>query len=94
MIKLEQYFSGEDKWNNYSECFKNEWNNDSFQLELLKKMKNKVDIARVIYFHNRKQSLVWINSEIPILDGLTPLECMENEDLTKRLKTCLMRFPI
>ena len=61
--------------------------------KIQKELNNQIDIGRVVHYHNLEYSIEWINSKIPALDNLTPLECMENNELTLRLKVCLMRFP-
>ncbi|WP_425077854.1 hypothetical protein [Psychroserpens sp. S379A] len=93
MEKLEKYFKGEKYWIEYSINFGDSWNESEFQKELLSQLDNKIDLAKVIYYHCAESSIKWINSKIPALDNIKPVECIKNDELIKRLKVCLMRFP-
>ena len=93
MEELEKYFKGENDWIEYSKNFGDDWNESEFQKELLVMLGNKIDLAKVIYYHCTELSIKWINSKIPALDNLKPVECLKDDELTKRLKVCLMRFP-
>ena len=42
---------------------------------------------------NQKKTNDWINTPIPALDELTPMECTKSDMLTTRLRTVLMRMP-
>lgn len=92
MAKLEKYFCGEEKWLNFSANFGDDWENSDFQKKLLKQLNNKLDLAKVINYHIGKSSLDWVNKQIPILDGLSPKECLNDLQTEKRLKECLMRM--
>ena len=91
--KLEEYFEGEESWSNYSSLFRDDWTNSELQLKLLEICNNQLDIANVIFYHLGEQSLKWMNSKVSALDNLTPIECLNDGDLIKRLKVCLHRFP-
>lgn len=93
MGKLEQYFEGEESWIKYSSMFDDDWTNSDVQLKLLEMCNGQLDIAKVIFYHLGKSSLKWMNSNVPALDNLSPLECLNDENLIKRLKVCLHRFP-
>ena len=90
---LEQYFKGEKSWIKYSNLFGDNWTNTEFQLKLLEMCNGQLDIAKVVFYHLRDNSIKWMNSNIPVLDNLTPLECLNDEKLINRLKVCLLRFP-
>ena len=92
MHKLEQYFKGDESWNRFSSVFGDEWTNSDVQKSLLNQLENRLDLAKVIYFHLGSHSLEWINKELPILDGLTPNECLKNKETENRLRVCLMRM--
>ena len=94
MIELEQYFIGEEGWNNYSSISNEFWVESDFQIKITQLLENRIDIAKVVFFHMGEGSINWLNSKVPALDNLTPLECLEKKQLVKRLKTCLMRFPV
>ena len=92
MIELEQYFKGQKKWKEYSSIFGDDWIDSDYQKLLLFKLDNRIDLAKVIYYHIRETSLDWLNKKIPALDELTPLQCLESEKTIDRLKACLMRM--
>ena len=91
-IELEKYFDGEQSWLEFSELFDEIWENSQFQNELLVLLNGQIDLAKVIYYYNQKNSIDWLNKKVPALDGLSPMECISDETLTKRLKVCLMRM--
>lgn len=91
-IKLEQYYSGDESWENFSNAFNEVWTESNFQKQLLSLLDNQTDLAKVIYYHNIESSIEWLYSKIPALDNLKPIECLKDTELTKRLKVCLMRM--
>ena len=91
--KLEQYFEGEEIWIKYSSLFGDDWTNSELQIKLLRICNDHLDIAKVIFYELGEGSIKWMNSKVPALDNLSPVECLNNEDLIKRLKVCLHRFP-
>ncbi|MDO5968589.1 hypothetical protein Q4Q35_02105 [Flavivirga aquimarina] len=93
MIKLEQYFKGQNSWEKFIEVFESNWKDPEFQKTLLSKVDNRIDLAKVIYYKFGETSLNWLDKNIPALDNLTPLECLKSEKLINRLKVCLMRMP-
>jgi len=93
-IKLEQYYKGDKNWIKHSNCFSEHWIDSDFQIKLLGYLDNRIDLAQVIFYHHKKNSISWLNSKVPALDNLTPLDCLNDEILTNRLKVCLMRSPI
>ena len=93
MEQLENYYSGDADWKEFSSLFDEQWISSDFQNSLLLKLDNKTDLAKVIYHHFLESSLKWINRKVPALNGLTPLECIQNEDTEMRLRECLMRMP-
>lgn len=89
MTQLEKYFD-EKQWNEVVEtCLK--YFKEPINLELLELIKDE-RLALVIQANLAKQSKSWLNKKVPALDNLTPLECIKNEVLLKRLKVCLMRM--
>lgn len=93
MIKLENYFSGEKTWNKFFEMCNdyNDSQNEDFK-KLLKYLNNNFELTTVIFFRRGKHSIEWLNSNIPALDNLKPIECLKNEKLILRLKECLLRM--
>ena len=92
MRNLEQYYDGEDNWYKFSSVFGDDWFNSDYQRTLLNQLENRLDLAKVIYYHFDNSSLEWINETLPILDGLSPIECLKSKETENRLKVCLMRM--
>ena len=92
MIELEQYYKGQSSWDKFIEVFDNNWKDSEFQKDLLSKVDNRIDLAKVIDYHFGETSLNWLDKNIPALDNLTPLECLKSDNLINRLKVCLMRM--
>ena len=65
MAELEQYFSGQKNWLEFSSNFDEDWKSSDFQKLLLNKLNNQADIAKVIYYHIGENSLKWIDKKIP-----------------------------
>ncbi len=87
---LENYFNN-DNWVEYVKCFEDNWLKNKNQSRLLELCNNHKDIAMVVYFHFGN-SESWLNNKVPALNYLTPKECLNEDNLIKRLKECLMRM--
>jgi len=62
-----------------------------FKDELVSLCSNQEDIACVVYYHNRDNSLNWMNNKVPALKGKTPASCFPaNVNLLKQI---LLAFP-
>lgn len=92
-MSLEEYYPGDDSWRDFVSLFKSEWKNCSFKNELLVRIGGAEDMAMVIYGTLQDSSMKWIESEIPALEGVSPILCLNSDDGIKRLRTCLHRFP-
>jgi len=89
MIKLEQYFdsNGSLAWDTLVKlATETSWTNSESQKLLERSLKNHTDIAKVMYARLGEASLDWIHNKIPALDGLSPLECLENTRTYKKTK--------
>ncbi len=93
MENLERYYTGDKNWFAFVKLYDELWENNKEQLELLTQLNNHLDLAKVIYGKFNTNAIKWINFHIPALDYLTPLNCLESEELIKRLRECLMRMP-
>lgn len=99
-IRLEQYYSGDDAWYNLVEIAKAEINTPDFNTDknilnnLIEKLKYHEDIAYVSYYFFYNDSIKWAEREIPILDNLKPIECLDSKELTNRLREALLRTPL
>lgn len=92
MDELEKYYPGDEAWNNYVLTFKKRWKECTFKQELLKQLKNADDIAIVMYGIGADTTMDWIATPIPALHNLTPIQCLESEQLIRRLKSMLIRM--
>jgi len=91
---LEQYYSGNDDWCDIVQMAKEDfWIDSEYQKNLLKVMKNQLDISMAIYARFKEGSIEWVSRKVPALGHITPLECLETTSLTKRLREALMRMP-
>lgn len=51
-------------------------------------------MAVVIYGRRGlNEGLWWLEQKVSALDALRPLDCLDDPQLIKRLKVCLMRMP-
>ncbi|EDM25282.1 hypothetical protein LNTAR_24923 [Lentisphaera araneosa HTCC2155] len=92
-MSLDNHYLGDSSFEAYSKCFTKEWDNYNHKEDLLKLVNNNIDIARPIAYHFRDSYKKWMESQAPVLDMQTPLECMKTENGIKKLKTSLQRFP-
>ncbi|WP_174950686.1 hypothetical protein [Burkholderia lata] len=93
LIHLEQYYAGDDGWKKFSDIFEKYKNFPEVQA-LAKALNGQLDLAYTIYWvAGPKSAQKWINSYVPALDNIRPIDCTGNEELIKRLRECLMRMP-
>jgi len=92
MHKLEQYYSGDENFIQYSNVFSDEWDRYTFKDELLTMVNNDVDLARPISYYAGDSFEEFMINKIPVLDDISPKECLGNQSGIRRLKTCLMRM--
>lgn len=91
--ELEQFYKGDDYWKDYVEFYSKIWNTCNHKELLLSILGNDLNLAQVVYGILKDESLNWINNNVPALDNLKPAECINDENLKKRLKVVLTRFP-
>ncbi|XTZ40181.1 hypothetical protein ACQYRI_09485 [Salmonella enterica] len=92
MEPLEEYYSGDDAWQRLVNIYKEDYLDDNARL-LAKKINGNLDIAVVIYGkRGLREGIWWLNREVPALDYLKPIDCLQEDNLIKRLKECLMRM--
>jgi len=86
-------YLGDEAWNRFVNAYLKRCKGRNVYL-LSKLLDNHEDIAIVIcgYF-GTESGLKWIKEKIPVLEYLRPIDCLDNENLLKRLKTALMRLP-
>lgn len=92
---LEEYYSGEEKWDRFVSFYSDKWEQCENKELILSLYDYNDDIAKVIYGieGSVKDVLALTSYKVPALGGLTPLDCLKDENLKKRLKTMLMRKP-
>jgi len=87
---LENYYAGDDAWEKFAKLCRNvETENTK---ELLALFNNDVKLVNVIEYRELHNSIYWTKSEIPALNNLRPIDCVNDEMLLKRLKECLLRM--
>ncbi|PFH29817.1 MULTISPECIES: antitoxin Xre/MbcA/ParS toxin-binding domain-containing protein [Burkholderia] len=93
MHRLEQYYAGDDSWNAFSALFAKYQDLPEVQ-RLARDLDGQLDLACTIYWVAGPESArKWINSRVPALDDIRPVDCVGNPDGVKRLRVCLMRMP-
>ena len=92
MDALENYYSGDDAWNEFVKLFDESKLNPDV-LELAKTLNNQIDLAMVIYGKVGPGYKNWVNIDIPALENLSPMDCLGDARLVKRLREMLMRMP-
>ncbi|ALK21546.1 hypothetical protein CEQ23_34065 [Burkholderia cepacia] len=93
MIRLEQYYAGDDVWKNFSDLFA-KFKDFPEVRDLAKALNGHLDLAYTIYWVAGPTSAQkWISSNVPALDNISPIDCTDNPELIKRLRECLMRMP-
>ena len=88
---LEEYYEN-NLWEDYVKLYESFWIDSEYQKILLNSLNNKIDIAKVIYGILEKDSHRWIEKIIPTLGNIRPIDCIDDEILSKRLKTMLTRM--
>ncbi|WP_396332789.1 hypothetical protein [Burkholderia anthina] len=92
MHELEQYYPGDASWQRFVKVFDKSKSKQEV-LALAQSLNGDVELATVIYEVVGPGYDGWIHEKVPALDDLTPVECICDPALTKRLRTVLMRFP-
>ena len=87
---LENYYAGEDCWENLAKNYENiETMNTK---ELLNLLNNDIKLVNVIEGIVGNSSIMWIKRNIPALNNMKPIDCINNDFLLIRLKECLLRM--
>ena len=87
---LEIYFSGNTTWNNFAKICENIKTNNTEKL--LEIFNNDIKLVNVIEYRLLDTSMHWIESKIPALNNIRPIDCINNKKLLKSLKECLLRM--
>ncbi len=92
-MPLEDYYAGDKVFLKYSRNLESEWEKFEYKKELLALVRGDVDIARPIAYSLGVHYEKWFFSKVPVLDNISPSECMRTRKGIRRLKECLLRFP-
>lgn len=92
MHHLEQYYPGDEEWTVFADLYRHTPGSAVFnELESIFKDRS---IAAVITGILGNTSLEWINKKMPALDNQRPVDCVDDPQLQKRLRTMLMRMDL
>src|SRR5476651_1231103 len=93
MHQLEKDYPGDVDWQQYVALYEEDYLDENAQ-ELATLLNDHLDMAVIIY---GKRGLVegrcWITRQVPALDQLRPIDCLQSRRLIKRLRSALMRMP-
>lgn len=92
MAELEKFYLGDEAWRSFALICSDDWGKCVFKTELLENLDGREEEAMVIYYRLLDDAIVWLNTKIPALENLTPLECVKNDQLRKRLREVLLRM--
>ena len=87
---LENYFAGNIAWNKFAKICENIKTKNTDKL--LDIFNNDKKLVNVIEYRLMDESIKWIESRIPALNNIRPIDCVKNDKLIKRLKECLLRM--
>jgi len=69
------------------------WTLSDSQARLIDKLNGEKELAIVIWGEFKESAFNWITKKIPALDNISPMDCLNDENLINRLKVCLLRMP-
>lgn len=93
MPALENYYSGDENWDELEELALKEHRGVPEIAEISKRLGGNLGLACVIYATVGNGAIEWLERKIPALDNIRPLDCINDPLLIKRLREALMRFP-
>lgn len=92
-MNLEEYYSGEEHWQDIVDHANDEfWSDFDYKVELMSKLEGNDDIAKVVFAKMGLKSIDWLDRRIPALGNLKPIDCLKSDNLRNRLKECLLRM--
>ena len=87
------YKTSQEWWEKFASNGIEEWAECSYQKELLEIVKDDINLAMVVHHFVGENFSKWAYAkDIPDLGGLSPVECLNTEWGTKRLRMMLMRM--
>lgn len=93
MERLEDDYPGDAAWQITVSLYEEDYlDNDAHTLA--QALGGHLDMAVIIRGkRGLEEGLWWIEQEVPALDNIRPLDCLDDPVLIKRLRSALMRMP-
>ncbi len=96
-MPLEEHYAGDAAFARYVDALRSmvtaRWTNWPTRSELVELCGGDSDIALAVFWLAGDNSLKWMESAPPVLDGVTPRECLKTALGRARLKEALLRSP-
>lgn len=93
MPALENYYSGDESWDELEELALKEHKDVPEVVEISERLGGNLGLACVIYGTIGSGAIDWLDRKVPVLDNIRPLDCVNDPVLIKRLREALTRFP-
>lgn len=92
MFKLEDDYPGDEDWLGFTQYYFDNYLDDNTKIIALE-LHGNLDIAVLIYGkRGLTEGMWWIDQRVPALENKRPVDCLDNPELIKRLKVCVMRM--
>ncbi|AGE28154.1 hypothetical protein VRB50_24335 [Pseudomonas poae] len=92
-MPLEDEYPGDADWQSTVELYKEDYLDEDART-LAQALGGDLDLAVVLRGRRGlKEGLWWIERKVPVLDNVRPVDCLEDPQLIKRLRTALMSMP-
>ncbi|QLG96198.1 hypothetical protein HZF02_31625 [Pseudomonas yamanorum] len=93
MERLEDEYPGDAAWQSSVNLYEEDYLDDDART-LAQALGGHLDLAVILRGkRGLEEGLWWIEQKVPALNNITPLDCLANPTLVKRLRTALMRMP-
>lgn len=90
-MPLEDYYCGDDRFRDLAKHCEPGWAACDHKEEFLAAV-GELDLAMVLHQSLDQHAVNWLDGPVPVLEGLTPRECLKTEPGRRRVKECLMRM--
>lgn len=91
MEHLEEAYKGDKDWEKFEALFV-EFKDEPEVKDIAAKLGGNVGLACVIYQQVGSDGAEWLEREVPALEGIRPIDCLNDPVLIKRLRVCLTRM--
>jgi len=81
-----------DHWKNLARTLAEEWESNDTSQTLVESLGDE-ELAVVVWACLRSQSIAWLSTEVPALDGARPIDLLSSERDKDRLKWVLLSGP-